>query len=322
MEKRWWFENKKWFFYIFVLLQTVIILLTAGYVAFFFTNTNTGNSFSLKERYSQFLDVRDENKERKYHRKAFKAFDIVVMAKGRLDMGNRQNGKGMESHVMKRINESRIKTYDNVKKNKMLEHYSNVNDGSSRRRNNNKRNNNKNGIKIKNKNKKKNNKNKLYQTSISKQNPQRNPILMFIAIMSAPERVHRRNALRRSWLRQCKQHNTSCHIFTDAQDMYGKRLPEEIYVSLQQEQFLHKDLIFTETPGGINFARRYLWIINWANERYKFDFLLRVDDDYFVCMDRLFLELPFRKTIKKLYWGHVHCYPPGKCGWFDHQLAS
>jgi hypothetical protein len=138
------------------------------------------------------------------------------------------------------------------------------------------------------------------------------PILMFIAIMSAPERIRRRNALRRSWLRQCEQHNTSCYFFTDALDTHGDRLPDEISVALEQEQFLHKDMILTGSPGGINFSRRYLWIINWANRNYKFDFLLRVDDDYFICMDRLFLELPYRKTVRNLYWGHVHCFPPGK----------
>ena len=94
--------------------------------------------------------------------------------------------------------------------------------------------------------------------------------------------------------------------------MYGKRLPDEIHVALEQEQFLHQDLILAESPGGINFATRYLWIIKWVNRNYKFDFLLRVDDDYFICMDRLFLELPYRKMVTKLYWGHIHCYPPGK----------
>ena len=150
--------------------------------------------------------------------------------------------------------------------------------------------------------------------TLEQQNPsnQRKSILMFIAILSAPNRIHRRNALRRSWLRQCKRRNTSCYIFTDGLDTHGKRLPNEVIVALEQEQFLNKDLILTESPGGVNFATRYLWVIKWANRNYKFDFLLRVDDDYFICMDRLFLELPHRKMIRKLYWGHVHCYPPGK----------
>ena len=150
----------------------------------------------------------------------------------------------------------------------------------------------------------------------AKENPsnQRKSILMFIAILSAPKRIHRRNALRKSWLRQCEQLNTSCYIFTDSLDTYGKRLPDEIMVVLEQEQFLNKDLILTESPGGVNFATRYLWVIKWANRNYKFDFLLRVDDDYFICMDRLFLELPRRKVIRKLYWGYIHCAPAGNFG--------
>ena len=51
-------------------------------------------------------------------------------------------------------------------------------------------------------------------------------------------------------------------------------------------------------------------MLNWANARYKFEYFLRIDDDYFVCMDRLLFELPHRPR-EKLYWGYVHCSPPG-----------
>ena len=158
-----------------------------------------------------------------------------------------------------------------------------------------------------------NNDNNLNDIRLAQKNSsdQRKSILMFIAILSAPKRIQRRNALRRSWLTQCKQLNTSCYIFSDSLDTYGKRLPDEMMVALEQEQFLNKDLILTESPGGVNFATRYLWVIKWANRNYKFDFLLRVDDDYFICMDRLFLELPHRKVISKLYWGYIHCRPAG-----------
>ena len=140
---------------------------------------------------------------------------------------------------------------------------------------------------------------------------ERPSVLLFIGIISAPQLIFRRNALRRSWLGQCKQLAVACWIFTDSQDMYGKRLPDHIFLPLKQEQYLHGDLILAESPGGINFAMRYLWMIQWANDRYQFEFLLRVDDDYFICMDRLLLELPHRPK-EKLYWGHVHCHPPGK----------
>lgn len=292
MDKRTWFENKKGFFYILVVLQTGVVFFTASYVFLFDGNTKIGAKSSSDNGYERFYDVKSEIRGTKFETKAVKAFNIVVMAKGRfIENGDSEKGDFASSNV-KRMNKSNTRDSNRQEYNKKKKNNNSNNDKS---------------III--------NKNNLHQTSITPKSPnssQRKRILMFIAIMSAPERIHRRNALRRSWLRQCQYHNTSCYIFTDAQDMNGKRLPEHIYVSLEQEQFLHQDLILAESPGGINFARRYLWIINWANKKYSFDFLLRVDDDYFICMDRLFLELPFRKTTKKLYWGHVHCFPPGK----------
>lgn len=136
-------------------------------------------------------------------------------------------------------------------------------------------------------------------------------LTLFVAIMSAPRRIERRNAVRTTWLKQCRLNGIPCLFFTDAQDMYGKLLPAKIRVMLEQENELHGDLILAQSPGGINFARRYLWMLNWASTRYKFDYFLRVDDDYFICMDRLLRELPYRQK-RKLYWGYMHCNsPPG-----------
>ena len=42
-------------------------------------------------------------------------------------------------------------------------------------------------------------------------------------------------------------------------------------------------------------------------QNYDFDYFLRVDDDYFICLDRLLKELPHRP--KSIYWGWVHCIP-------------
>ena len=135
-------------------------------------------------------------------------------------------------------------------------------------------------------------------------------VIIFIGIFTAPKWIIRRNAIRGSWLKQCKEKEIPCLFFTDGQDMRGNKLEEKIYVPLKQEQSLHGDMILAESPGGINFALRYLWMLNWANARYQFEYFLRVDDDYFVCIDRLLSELPHRSK-EKLYWGHVHCSPPG-----------
>ncbi|XP_046851673.1 uncharacterized protein LOC124445001 [Xenia sp. Carnegie-2017] len=135
-------------------------------------------------------------------------------------------------------------------------------------------------------------------------------VIIFVGIMSAPQRKERRNAIRTTWLKQCRKNSIPCLFFTDARDMYGNLLPPTIRAPLMKEQSIHRDLILAQSPGGINFALRYLWMLNWANSRYKFEYFLRVDDDYFVCMDRLVRELPYRSQ-KKLYWGYVHCSPPG-----------
>ena len=153
---------------------------------------------------------------------------------------------------------------------------------------------------------------------VKKKNKRKNEkkrVILFVGIISAPQLISRRNALRASWVNECKKKEIPCLFFTDGQDMHGNKLPLHVQIPLHQEQLLHGDMILAESPGGINFARRYLWMLNWANAWYKFKYFLRIDDDYFVCMDRLLFELPHRPR-EKLYWGYVHCSPPGKiCAW-------
>lgn len=48
--------------------------------------------------------------------------------------------------------------------------------------------------------------------------------------------------------------------------------------------------------------------MEWSLQRHKFDFFLRIDDDHFLCLDRLLYELNFRPK-QALYWGFVHCRP-------------
>lgn len=46
--------------------------------------------------------------------------------------------------------------------------------------------------------------------------------------------------------------------------------------------------------------------MQWAAAHYKFEYLLRVDDDTLVCLDHLLYDLPsMRKT--NLQWGYLHC---------------
>ena len=98
--------------------------------------------------------------------------------------------------------------------------------------------------------------------------------ILFVGIISAPQLISRRNALRASWVKECKKKEIPCLFFTDGQDMQGNKRPLHVQIPLHQKQLLHGDMILAESPGGVNFARRYLWMLNWANARYKFKYFL------------------------------------------------
>ena len=56
----------------------------------------------------------------------------------------------------------------------------------------------------------------------------------------------------------------------------------------------------------MEFGLRFLNQIEWAKANFDFQYLLKLDDDYFVCLKRIIAELPSRPT-SNLVWGHFHC---------------
>lgn len=121
-------------------------------------------------------------------------------------------------------------------------------------------------------------------------NRRRTRLKLVVAILSAPIRFDRREGIRRTWMKQCKSENVVCRFFTDSlADMESK-----VQVVLAEESTKHGDLVFMPIPKGYNFGLRLLWLMEWSMERYEFDFFLRMDDDYFVCLKRLLFEIPFR----------------------------
>ena len=144
-----------------------------------------------------------------------------------------------------------------------------------------------------------------------------NSLLLFVGIYSAPQHLDRRNAVRETWLTICK--NTPyvlCRFVTDGQDVKGNALQGEVKEKLENESRIHDDMLLAQSPGGVNFARRYLWLAEWASERYNFQYLLRVDDDYFICFERLLMELRYHRPRQKLAWGWLHCSIRGKYAFF------
>ena len=72
-----------------------------------------------------------------------------------------------------------------------------------------------------------------------------------------------------------------------------------------QERDRYKDMELQPLRGW-EFGPRFLKQIQWAMAKFDFQYLLRIDDDYFLCLKRLLAELPTRPK-QNLVWGSFHC---------------
>ena len=80
----------------------------------------------------------------------------------------------------------------------------------------------------------------------------------------------------------------------------------KFYKAIQQEQEKHGDMRFQQLQGGMQFGVRYLNHVAFAFKNYKFDYMLRMDDDYFFCMNQFLHELPVPME-SMFHWGWTHC---------------
>ena len=78
------------------------------------------------------------------------------------------------------------------------------------------------------------------------------------------------------------------------------------YNAIQTEQHQYGDLRFQDLEGGVEFGVRYLNHVLFSFLNYDFDYMLRMDDDYFFCMDKFLLELPVPME-PMFHWGWTHC---------------
>ncbi|CAH3044378.1 unnamed protein product [Porites lobata] len=73
------------------------------------------------------------------------------------------------------------------------------------------------------------------------------------------------------------------------------------------EKDKYKDIKLQLLKGGRGqFGFRFLNEVKWAVARFNFQYLLRIDDDYFLCSKRLLSELPLRPK-QNLVWRFFHC---------------
>jgi len=127
---------------------------------------------------------------------------------------------------------------------------------------------------------------------------------LLILVSSAPKRGDRRAAIRETWWSQSSKNDkvkVKAVFITDDPDNNT-----EIGREVLHEQQTHGDIVFQKLRGGIEFGKRFLYHLIWAMQNYDFDYFLRMDDDYFFCLDRFTHELQI--PMQKMYhWGYVHC---------------
>lgn len=146
--------------------------------------------------------------------------------------------------------------------------------------------------------------NPIYENFNIKKPRVKKKVTVLIIVSSGPRRADRREAIRSTWWAQCKptfKMIPECVFFTDKQ-----KPGDEYYDLIKNENQIHKDMYFQPLRGGIEFGIRFLYHMVWAMTHYEFDYFVRVDDDYFFCLERFLYELP-QPMISNFHWGYTHC---------------
>ncbi|KAK3932846.1 Beta-1,3-galactosyltransferase 6 [Frankliniella fusca] len=129
--------------------------------------------------------------------------------------------------------------------------------------------------------------------------------LLLIMILSAPDHVEKRHALRRTWLSLL---NHDDHHVKYLFAIGNKELLEPELNNLRTEHQHYQDLlILPEVQDNYNLlTNKLLASLTWAENNLKFEFLLKVDDDSYVNIRHFMNELMKKKDIEKLYWGYFN----------------
>lgn len=128
-------------------------------------------------------------------------------------------------------------------------------------------------------------------------------VMLVIAVISA--RPERRDAIRNSWL-AWGDARVEVRFFTEKP---SPRSADE--AALEEESAAHGDLVLMDIEPGMNFALKLLWAMRWMDTYFEFEFFLRLDDDYFLCLRRLLDELAATLEVGlhplNIYAGHMYC---------------
>jgi len=116
--------------------------------------------------------------------------------------------------------------------------------------------------------------------------PRRN-VTLVIAVPSV--RPERREAIRATWLNWADD-RVALRFFVEPPNKDDEN-HQNISALLVEEARAHGDIVVQDIGTGMNFGVKLLEAMRWMSAHFSFDFFLRMDDDYFLCLERLLKEL-------------------------------
>lgn len=119
--------------------------------------------------------------------------------------------------------------------------------------------------------------------------PLRRHMTLVIAIPSV--RPDRRKAIRETWSKWIDD-RVILRFFTELPNtVEDGKSAENVTALLEEEIMTHGDVVVQDIEPGMNFGLKLLSAMRWMSYHFTFDFFLRLDDDYFLCLERLLRDL-------------------------------
>lgn len=124
-------------------------------------------------------------------------------------------------------------------------------------------------------------------------------------ILSSPENVDQRASIRETWASDFD--DRSQYVF-----VIGRlNIDSATHASISSEQMAHGDILLLPVHDSYsNLTRKLLAAIIHIMGSYKFQFLLKVDDDSFVYVKKLIKALDTVDSSQPLYWGYFNGRAP------------
>jgi len=122
---------------------------------------------------------------------------------------------------------------------------------------------------------------------------------LLILIISSPSNTLVRTTIRDTWLSVSKKnHNFKAYFVIGERGLNSKQIYD-----LSQEKFRHDDLILLPMQDSYGaLTNKVLKSFEFSHKNFKFDYLLKCDDDTFVDIEKVVEELE-KFNDPSLYWG-------------------